>query len=59
LVADGNHARGCHVSLGVVASAGAVALGLDIADRLIGLAISALIFRFTWQSWRTDRAWWP
>jgi cation diffusion facilitator family transporter len=60
LVADGDHARAdAYVSLGVVISAGAVALGLDIADPLVGLAISALILRITWQSWRTVRAWRP
>jgi Co/Zn/Cd efflux system component len=57
LVADSDHARAdAYVSLGVVASAGAVALGLEVADPLIGLAISALILRITWQSWRTVRA---
>jgi len=30
-----------------------VALGFERADPLIGLAISALIFRITWQAWRT------
>jgi cation diffusion facilitator family transporter len=57
LVADGDHARAdAYVSLGVVASAAVVALGLDIADPLIGLAITLLILRITWQSWRTVRA---
>jgi cation diffusion facilitator family transporter len=56
LVADGDHARAdAYVSLGVVASAAVVALGLDIADPLIGLAITLLILRITWQSWRTVR----
>jgi divalent metal cation (Fe/Co/Zn/Cd) transporter len=56
LVADGNHARvDGLVSLGVVASAAAVAIGLDVADPLIGLAITALILRITWQSFRTVR----
>jgi hypothetical protein len=32
-----------------------VALGLDVADPLIGLAITAVILRITWQSWRTVR----
>jgi cation diffusion facilitator family transporter len=54
LVADGDHARAdAYVSLGVVASAGAVAIGLDLADPLIGLAITLLILRITWQSWQT------
>jgi cation diffusion facilitator family transporter len=57
LVADGNHARvDGLVSLAVVASAGVVALGLDIADPLIGLVITAVILRITWQSWRTISA---
>jgi cation diffusion facilitator family transporter len=56
LVADGDHARAdAYVSLAVVASAGAVALGLDVADPLIGLAITLVILRITWQSWRTVR----
>lgn len=57
LIADGNHARvDAFVSLGVVASAAAVALGLEIADPLVGLAITAVILRITWDSWRTVRA---
>lgn len=57
LVADGNHARvDAYVSLAVVAGAAAVALGLQLADPLIGLGISVLIMRITWQSWRTVRA---
>lgn len=57
LVADGAHARAdAWVSLGVVASALVVALGLDVADPLIGLAITLVILRITWQSWRTVRA---
>jgi divalent metal cation (Fe/Co/Zn/Cd) transporter len=43
------------VSLAVVASAAVVALGLDIADPLIGLGITAVILRITWQSWATVR----
>jgi cation diffusion facilitator family transporter len=54
LVADGAHARAdAYVSLAVVASAAVVALGLPIADPLIGLAITLVILRITWQSWRT------
>ena len=54
LVADGNHAKAdAYVSLAVVASALAVSLGLTMADPLIGLGISVLILRITWQSWRT------
>jgi cation diffusion facilitator family transporter len=56
LIADGDHARAdAYVSLGVVASAAVVALGGDIADPLIGLAISLVILRITWQSWKTVR----
>jgi cation diffusion facilitator family transporter len=54
LIADGDHARAdAYVSLGVVASAAAVALGAPIADPLIGLAITLVILRITWQSWAT------
>lgn len=56
LIADGNHARAdAYVSLAVVASAAVVAIGLPIADPLIGLAITLVILRITWQSWRTIR----
>jgi cation diffusion facilitator family transporter len=54
LIADGDHARAdAYVSLAVVASAAALALGLEIVDPLIGLAITLVILRITWQSWRT------
>jgi cation diffusion facilitator family transporter len=57
LVADGAHARAdAYVSLAVVASAIVVALGAPVADPLIGLAITVVILRITWQSWRTVRA---
>jgi cation diffusion facilitator family transporter len=57
LVADGNHARAdAYVSLAVVASAGALALGLNVVDPLIGLGITAVILRITWQSWQTVKA---
>jgi cation diffusion facilitator family transporter len=57
LIADGDHARAdAYVSLGVVASAAVVALGVHVADPLIGLAISLVILRITWHSWRTVRA---
>jgi cation diffusion facilitator family transporter len=57
LVADGAHARAdAYVSLAVVASAVVVALGLDLADPLIGLAITVVILRITWHSWQTVRA---
>lgn len=56
LVADGNHARAdAYVSLAVVASAAVVAVGLPVADPLIGLAITAVILKITWDSWRTVR----
>ncbi|MBA3780213.1 MAG: cation diffusion facilitator family transporter [Chloroflexi bacterium] len=56
LVADGYHARTDGlVSLGVVLSAIAVTLGADIADPLIGLAITLVILRITWHSWQTIR----
>jgi cation diffusion facilitator family transporter len=56
LVADGAHARAdAYVSLAVVASAAVVAIGVPIADPLIGLGISLVILRITWQSWRTVR----
>jgi hypothetical protein len=32
-----------------------VALGLQIGDALIGLAITVVILRITWQSWHTVR----
>ena len=54
LIADGNHARAdAYVSLAVIASAVVVAIGVPIADPLIGLAITLVILRITWQSWQT------
>src|SRR5207253_10182418 len=54
LIADGNHARiDGFVSLGVVATAIAVALGAHIADPIIGLAITLVILKIAWDSWRT------
>lgn len=56
LVADGNHARvDGFVSLGVVLSALLVAIGLDRADPLVGIAITLVIVRITWNSWMTIR----
>jgi cation diffusion facilitator family transporter len=56
LLADGNHARAdSYVSLAVIASALVVALGLPVADPLIGLGITAVILKITWDSWRTVR----
>ncbi len=45
-----------YVSLAVVASAAAVALGAQVVDPLIGLGITAVILRITWRSWQTVRA---
>src|SRR5207245_8272844 len=54
LVADGNHARvDGFVSLGVLASAAVVSLGLNLADPIIGLVITAVILKITWDSWQT------
>jgi cation diffusion facilitator family transporter len=56
LIADGNHARSdAIVSAGVILSAAVVALGAPIADPIIGLLITALILRITWESWNTVR----
>jgi cation diffusion facilitator family transporter len=57
LVADGNHARvDGFVSLGVVASAALVAFGLPRADPVVGMLITLVILKITWDSWRTIRA---
>ena len=57
LVADGYHARtDGFVSLAVVASAIFVALGAPIADPLIGMIVTIVILRITWQSYLTVRA---
>lgn len=54
LIADGNHARvDAFVSLGVIASALVVGLGVPIVDPLIGLAITMVILKITWDSWKT------
>ena len=54
LVADGNHARiDGFVSLGVVGSAIVVALGAPVGDPIVGLLITAVILKITWDSWRT------
>lgn len=56
LIADGHHARAdAYVSLAVIASAIAVSLGAPSADPIIGLAITLVILRITWQSWATVR----
>src|SRR5437868_3868920 len=47
LIADGNHARvDGFVSLGVIASAGVVALGWRVGEPIIGLAIPLVILQF-------------
>ena len=56
LIADGNHARADGmVSAGVILSAILVAVGLPIADPIIGMVISLLIFQSCWQSFQTIR----
>lgn len=57
LIADGYHARTDGiVSLAVVASAIFVALGLQVADPLIGMIVTVVILRITWHSYLTVRA---
>jgi len=57
LIADGNHARvDGFVSLGVVASAAIVAVGLERGDPVIGLVITLVILKVTLDSWRTVRS---
>ncbi|HEY6638422.1 MAG TPA: cation transporter [Solirubrobacterales bacterium] len=54
LVADGHHARADgFVSLGVLLSAGLVAVGLPLADPVIAIVITGVILRITRQSWLT------
>ena len=56
LVADGKHARvDGFVSLGVVASAALVALGWEVGDPIVGLLITIVILKVTWDAWRTIR----
>jgi len=53
LIADGNHARvDGFVSLGVVVSAALVALGYPRADPIVGMVITLIILKITWDSWR-------
>ena len=57
LVADGKHARvDGFVSLGVIASALVVGLGFPRADPIVGLLITLVIIKITWDAWRTIRA---
>jgi cation diffusion facilitator family transporter len=54
MIADGAHARtDGFVSLSVVASAVLVALGLNVGDPILGLLMTLVILRITWQSFRT------
>jgi cation diffusion facilitator family transporter len=56
LVADGKHARvDGFVSLGVVASAALVGLGWEVGDPIVGLLITLVILKVTWDSWHTIR----
>jgi divalent metal cation (Fe/Co/Zn/Cd) transporter len=53
LIADGKHARvDGLVSAGVIASAIAVGIGFPTADPLIGLAITGVLLKVTWDSWQ-------
>ena len=57
LVADGKHARvDGFVSLGVIASAALVALGWEEGDPVVGLLITLVILKVTWDAWHTVRA---
>jgi cation diffusion facilitator family transporter len=54
LVADGYHARvDGFTSLAVVLGVAGVAAGFELADPIVGLAISLVILRIVWQSLRT------
>ena len=56
LVADGHHARTDGlVSLAVVVTAAFAALGSKLADPIIGLIVTLVILRITWQSFATVR----
>ena len=56
LVADGHHARvDGFVSVGVIASAAVVAAGMPMADPIIGLVITLVILKITWDAWWTVR----
>ena len=56
LIADGNHARvDGFVSLGVVLSAAVVAAGFELGDPIVGLLITLVILKITWDSWHTVR----
>lgn len=56
MIADGIHARADgYVTGGIIASAAFIAVGLPIADPIIGLLITGLIYHSTWESWKTIR----
>lgn len=56
LIADGQHAHTDGlVSLGVIVSVIFIALGFPIMDPIVGLVVSLMIIRITWQSWQTIR----
>jgi cation diffusion facilitator family transporter len=56
LIADGNHARiDGFVSLAVIGSAIAAWLGAPILVPVIGLAITLVILKISWDSWKTVR----
>lgn len=56
LIADGNHARADgYVSAGIIVSTAFIALGVPIADPIIGLIITVLIVHTSWESWVTIR----
>lgn len=57
LIADGKHAHTDGlVSFGVIVSVIFIALGLPIMDPVVGLIVSVMIIRITWQSWQTISA---
>jgi len=57
LLADGAHARADgYVSLGVIARAAVVTLGIRVADPTIGLVITGIILKVTFDAWRTVQA---
>ncbi|HEY8743533.1 MAG TPA: cation diffusion facilitator family transporter, partial [Chloroflexota bacterium] len=57
LVADGQHARtDGFTSLAVLVGALGVWAGFPLADPIIGLLITAVILKITWDSWWTVRA---
>lgn len=54
LIADGVHAQADgFVSLSVVASGILISLGFPVADPIIGLLMTFVILRITWQSYKT------